>query len=119
MMTEDGPPLKGVWVGGGAKGPHQYHYDIASSNRIMEYMCECMCVCVCENGYKWFSFSGSLWVFPKSVLPSEGLVQGQATASALLNAAIGFKQHPFHSVLPRPVIGFSGPESVSNTQVKF
>lgn len=80
-------------------------------------------VCVCEregekqNGRKRFTFSGSVLVFSKSVSPSEGLAQGQAAASAPLEAAIGFKQQLRVSPLPGSVIRFPGPESLSNSLV--
>lgn len=43
------------------------------------------------------------------VLPKEELAQGQATASAPLKAAIGFKQQPRPCPLPYSLIGVLRP----------
>lgn len=69
-----------------------------------------------QNRCKGFKFSRSVRGVLKCVSPTEGLIQGQAIASAPLKAAIGFKQQPHSSPLPGSVIGFSGPGSQSNSK---
>ncbi len=77
-----------------------------------------MCVCVCSRmAVKGLVSLGQCWCFQRVCHPARGSPKDRPQPQHPLKAAIGFKQQLHLPPLPGSVIGFSIPESLSNSGV--